>query len=102
MPIDLAAETLIPFSAAAKRLPRLRNDRPVSPNTIWRWATRGLHGVKLESVSVGTIRCTSVEALDRFLRAINAPADLAAPARTDSRDVRRQEEVERELDQAGV
>jgi Protein of unknown function (DUF1580) len=71
MQINLASETIISLTAAAKRLPRLRNDRPVSAATIWRWYRQGIHGVKLETIIIGGTRATSVEALERFLATIN-------------------------------
>ncbi len=68
MPISLN-ENIIPLSKAAKRLPALKpaKGNSINPATVWRWATKGSRGIKLESLMVGGIRCTSVEALERFL-----------------------------------
>lgn len=95
MPITLS-ETLLPLAQAAKRLPRLRADRPVSPCTLWRWATSGLRGVRLETVKVGSVRCTSVEALERFLGALNGRT--VRPPRQATHDA----EVERRLATRGI
>jgi hypothetical protein len=79
-------EQTIPFAEAARRLPRLRAGRPVSPATLWRWASRGLRGVRLETVRVGGTTCTSVEALRRFFARLGGgeAAPAAAPtARAD-------------------
>lgn len=83
MTINIATETIISLTAAAKRLPRLRNDRPVSATTIWRWYRAGIRGVNLETIIIGGTRATSVEALDRFLAEINGQ-----PVQLGTRDMR--------------
>ena len=81
MAIDPAAETLRSFAEAARRLPPLRKGRPVSPTTVWRWATRGVRSrsgvtVRLETLKVGGTCCTSDEALARFFRVLSTdPAE---------------------------
>ncbi len=67
----ILSETLLTFGQAAKRLPKIRNDKPVSPATMWRWASVGLRGIRLETTKVGGTTCTSVEALERFFAALN-------------------------------
>src|SRR5216683_1533854 len=79
MGIDPLTEETIPFAEAARRLPLLRADRPVSPATLWRWASHGLRGVRLETVRVGGTRCTSLEALSRFFAALNDSSASTAP-----------------------
>ena len=64
--IDLAHEEVITFAEAAKRLPHRRGGRPTHVSTVFRWAQRGLRGVKLEYIQLGGTRVTSVEALGRF------------------------------------
>jgi hypothetical protein len=69
-------EKPLTFSKAARLIPPLRQDRPVSPATIWRWSSRGCRSVdgksvKLESWKVGGRTVTSAEALGRFLDALN-------------------------------
>jgi hypothetical protein len=80
VPINTLTETVVPFAEAARRLPRLRGDRPVNPATLWRWASSGLRGVVLETCRVGGTRCTSLEALSRFFAALTGrgtgPVDL--------------------------
>ena len=81
MPIDPKTESLLSFIEAARRLPSLRKGRPVSPATIWRWATRGVRTrggvtVRLEILKLGGTCCTSDEALARFFQALSAdPTD---------------------------
>lgn len=67
-----AHERLLTLSQAAKTLPCRRGDRPTHPSTLFRWATDGLRGVKLEVVQVGGTKCTSREALARFFAALGA------------------------------
>lgn len=79
--IDLRTEKLISLTDAA-RLPVLQLLR-VSEWSVRNWARRGVHGVKLETVRVGQRRCTSVEAVHRFVEAITLQADGAgAPVQT--------------------
>ena len=49
---------ILSFTAAAKKLPRLRANRPVHPSTIWRWATCGIRGIRLETTRLGGITVT--------------------------------------------
>jgi hypothetical protein len=99
MPIDPLTEELLPFTTAANRLPRLRAGRPVSPATLWRWASHGLRGVKLEICRIGGTTCTSTQALRRFFARLSgegvataAPADLS----------RHSARTEATLDKAGI
>jgi hypothetical protein len=98
MPIDPLSEELLTFSQAARRLPRLRNDRPVSPATIWRWGTVGLRGVKLETTKVGSVNCTSVEALRRFLARLNGQPE---PPSTTGKPSDCEDDVARQLTARG-
>src|SRR5262245_57064997 len=75
-----ATEKRMSFAVAARGLPHLRGDRPVAPSTIWRWATVGLRGGKLETVQVGGTTCTSAEALERFFARL-AGEPVVPPAR---------------------
>ena len=69
--IDMATEKLISLKDACGLLPRRR--RGVRPHfsTLWRWATEGLKGVKLEVIKVGSTLCTSREALQRFFQRLS-------------------------------
>ena len=64
--LHLLTEHVISMSQAAREVPT--NPRP-NPATIWRWAKKGINGVKLESVNVGSRIFTSSQALTRFLEA---------------------------------
>jgi hypothetical protein len=98
--IDPFTESPVPFAEAARRLPRLRNGRPVSPATIWRWASHGVRGVKLEVVKVGGTSCTSLQALRRFFDRIGSSAGEPPP--TPHLSTRRAEATAEELDRLGI
>src|SRR5262245_66105684 len=74
----LLSETTRTLSALARNLPS-RSGGTMSPVTLWRWIRRGVAvpgvgRVKLEATRIGAVTFSSVEALDRFLSAINTPA----------------------------
>lgn len=86
-------------------IPPRRNGGRLHLRTGFRWAGRGLSGVRLETVLVGGQRYTSVPALQRFFEAVTAVrrllgvgGDLPA-ARRDRHDVI---EVTAELDRLGL
>ncbi len=64
----------------ASKLPmfsRRRRGRPINVSTIWRWAKRGVRGIRLETELQGGMRLTSEEALIRFFTALQAIRDGA-------------------------
>jgi len=67
----LGEEHLLPMQEAAKLLP-LRRGRLVGYSTLMRWCTDGIRGIRLESIPVGGRRCTSREALQRFMKRLAA------------------------------
>jgi hypothetical protein len=73
--IDLTRETPIPLAKAAKVYTNRQGDQGVNVATVWRHATRGVRGVKLESMMVGGIRMTSKEAVLRFFERVTAVAE---------------------------
>ena len=94
--IDPFSEHTFPLAEAARRLPRLRNNRPVSVSTLWRWALRGLRGVVLETALVGGVRVTSAAALrDFFARLDRRPASPRPTAVN-------KDAVGKELDRVGI
>lgn len=90
MSIDISMETLLSLADAAKTLP----GRP-HISTLHRWRLRGIRNIKLETVLIGGRRCTSHEALARFVgRTTAAASGEALPTRTPAhreRDLRRAE-----------
>ena len=47
----------------------------IGKSTLRRWAGLGLRGVRLETIKVGARRCTSREALQRFVRRLTEATD---------------------------
>ena len=99
--LDLLSEQVVTLCEAAKRLPRLRKNRPVHVSTLWRWALRGLRGVRLETTMIGGVRVTSTEALQRFFArlASNNGAEQGTPGERRFSELQR---IETELDKAGI
>jgi hypothetical protein len=61
------------------RIPKRSDGSKVSVSAVHRWASRGIKGVRLETVKVGHTRCTSNEALKRFFQAIAQPRSVPTP-----------------------
>lgn len=75
--IDITTETPLSLADAAKILP----GRP-HLSTVWRFATRGVRGVRLESFMSGGRRFTSVEEIHRFIAATTAAAGIQPQTET--------------------
>lgn len=106
VPTPLAGESLLGLAEATKDLPRIGGKRPAI-STLWRWATQGLRGVRLEYVRVGHRVCTSREALDRFFARLAQADDeqRAHRALTPAFNANRRDEVAQlngELDAEGL
>jgi hypothetical protein len=69
--IDYAKDDLITLDVAAGLLPKVR-DTPVHKSTMWRWASRGVKGVRLETIKVGGKTYTTKAALDEFMHDLNS------------------------------
>jgi hypothetical protein len=116
LPIDVATETLLSFSQAARRFPPFREGRGVSPSTIWRWHRTGVRLADGRRVRLDAIRCggrwlTSVEAVQRFIEAQTPddpepPAGVAVPLsptpRPPTRRERAADRAGRELSRLGI
>jgi hypothetical protein len=72
--IEALAATFVLLSKAG----RLLSTNP-SPATMWRWALKGVDGVKLETFKIGGRRYTTAEALDRFVARLNGPRSANEP-----------------------
>lgn len=70
--IDISSEQLVSFREVADLMPRNFNGKKISLSTIYRWSNRGINGVTLETIRVGGIRCTSMEALGKFIATLSA------------------------------
>lgn len=98
------AETYIPLTEAAKSLPPCRAGRPVHVSTFHRWAAVGCRGVKLRTLMIGAVRCTTREWLQQFFEAVTTVADgqIAAPQNDSLARKSRIERAKKRLQAAGV
>ena len=90
-------ERIVTFSEAAAALPKI-NGRHPHTSSVWRWARKGVQGVRLETRRLGGRFVTSLEALDRFSKQLaeidlpdrsGPPLNLTKPVK--SRSVARRE-----------
>lgn len=77
--ISLEHETLISLNEAAARLPSSRAGKRIHVSSVYRWAGRGVRGVRLETVSIGGATKTSVQALQRFADRLSAARSTSDP-----------------------
>lgn len=93
--IDPQKEVLLTLSQATSLIPSSRSGKKTSPSTLFRWASRGLQGVRLETLKVGGARRTSREALTRFYLALSAQAGLKESTPATLPTSERQDEIDR-------
>jgi hypothetical protein len=109
MPIDIRVEQVFSLTAATK-LPCFGNRRGgkrISVCTLWRWATAGCRGVKLETIMAGGSRATSFEAIERFFEqlTLRAEGQQLVPPQSPRMTTARKRQIaaaERRLAKAGV
>ena len=101
--IDVDNETLVEVIHAPREFPSIGGRRPHKA-TVYRWCTRGVRGVKLETLLIGGTLCTSVEAIRRFILATSQRKAGAAEelTRTPAQRRRASERAARELEKLGV
>jgi hypothetical protein len=78
--IDLGTEEVLSLSEAARALPSVHGKR-LHPSTLWRWARKGIRGVRLDYARLGRSIVTTRAALADFATRL-AAADTAPPAPT--------------------
>ena|SRR5271157_2822445 len=109
MAIDITTERLISLEEAAKLIPG-RDGGTVHKITIGLYTRRGKRGVRLESVLAGPRKCTSVEAVQRFIEAVTAANENKSPRpdrvpvanRTKAEAARAARQAIRDLEAAGA
>jgi hypothetical protein len=93
--IDMNNEELLSLVEATKTIPPIDGKRPHA-SSLWRWASKGVRGVKLEHLRVGRRVVTTREALQRFFQAVaEAPKPERPPLR---RKLRGRTEKQRDRD----
>lgn len=95
MPVSLS-EDLLSLPAAAGIFP----GRPHC-STVWRYATRGVHGITLETIRVGGKVFTSHEAVARFVARCNG-GNVAPDPKLTSKRRREIAAAEKRVRAAGV
>lgn len=100
--IDATEEHPIPLSLAAREVPNRHGKRGISVPTVWRWCSRGIKGVRLETTMIGGTRMTSREAVARFFERLTAAANGSAPRQTPAKQKRAISQAEAELAKAGI
>lgn len=98
--IDFARETVVSLNDATSHLPRRRRGSRPHVATVYRWAQRGVRGVRLETLQIGGTMCTSIEALQRFFDRLSEPRQPSPDKRPDRQ--RAIEAAERDCDRAGI
>jgi len=102
--IDIASETVIPLGDVPDYIPSRRPGKRLHVATVWRWVLHGVRGRKLETITIGGSRYTSVEALQRFVEAEPADpeADRPRPQRTEAQRRRDSERAAQALERSGA
>ena len=90
MAICTDSEDLLSYPQASRECP----GRP-HVSTIFRWARRGVRGIRLETVLCGGRRFTSRQALKRFHERVTAAADGRKAEARSTAAHRRQAEIDR-------
>ena len=100
--IDLQTEKPLTISKAMG-LPQLRrNDRKPHVAQGYRWCSAGLKGIVLESIVIGGSRCTTSEAIDRWIARLSGHDHMdSQPVRAPSRRQRDHDKAEKQLTEAG-
>jgi len=97
--IDLGSEEVITLTEAAKRLPSLRAGSRPHICTMYRWAQRGIRGVRLETARLGGTTVTSIEAIQRFSERCSGTDPKSVPSKASERSIERKQ---RECEALGV
>jgi hypothetical protein len=98
--IDIQTEEVAPFAEATQWVPRRLGKKRPAVSTLWRWYKLGINGVRLETILVGTVRCTSRQSLQRFFSAVTAANEGSSRPAGDRAEAKRLEdsrEAEREF-----
>jgi hypothetical protein len=91
MTADLLTEPRISLTALAHR-------EGVHVSTVWRWCLRGVHGHRLESISIGQRRYTTEPAYRRWVSLVNGePIVRSETPRQRERSIERAERRAAEL-----
>jgi hypothetical protein len=79
-------------------IPRRRGRKP-HVSAVFRWATRGLRGHRLETARCGGVLCTTRSAVLRFYARLSGAGDVNVPRASRARELAR---VDRQLEEEGL
>jgi hypothetical protein len=94
--VESESSDLLPLSSVPnlKWLPRRRRGAKLSYTCLWRWATRGVAGVVLQTVRVGGTPCTTESDLRQFFAEVAAAKRGGKQVQTIRTPARRAREIE--------
>src|SRR5947209_1680704 len=96
---------VFPVFEVPENLPPLRAGKKLHKATPYRWARRGVAGIRLRTICVGGTLCTSAGWLREFCDRLTAHKNPGgtAPAEHTKASLRRpREDVEKRLDEIGL
>ncbi len=96
--INIKTETILPMHDVPAHAPIRRGRRRPHISAPYRWAQRGINGVKLETLQTPGGKVTSVEALQRFFDRLTAISAERPFVPSDNQRLRDIEAAERELE----
>jgi hypothetical protein len=79
----LENEQIVSFAQGIEYI-KIRTGRKLHTSAIWRWARKGVRGVKLECIRVGGEFMTSIEAIGRFTAALANVEPAVRAGRSDA------------------
>ena len=92
--IDISNEHLISLREVPRHLPHRPTGHRVHISAVYRWMTRGISGIHLESVKIGGTTYTSKEALQRFADRLSS-ADRSKTATPHEITLSRQKQIDK-------
>ena len=103
--IDISSEKLLTPVEIAAYIPRRRAGKKCNIATIYRWMSEGHLGIKLEYLSIGGTKCTTICALQKFFDDLTAQAEgkpVEPPKKLTKTRKKAIEAAEKRLERAGV
>ena len=105
MAIDISSEQVVTFTEAVSHLPQRRRGKRPNVATLYRWSSAGNRGIRLEYLMIGSTRCTSLQALQRFfdrLTALSEAQSAPVPPQIPKHRQKQLEAAEARLTRRGV
>lgn len=94
---------LRPLREITHELPPCTRGRPIHVSTLYRWAMKGKNGVRLHTVCIGRVRCTTLDALAEFFaESSGEPTSKGAAVPRGPSTTRRRELTEEQLAAEGL